>query len=85
MTVLESLLAALVSAILSSVGSVFIASGRLNQRLTSVELRVAEKYVSKEELNISMSKFEEHLIRIENKFDQLLLFTGNVNKESNRR
>lgn len=85
MTVLESLLAALVSAILSSVGSVFIASGRLNQRLTSVELRVAEKYVSKEELNISMNKFEEHLIRIENKFDQLLLFTGNVNKESNRR
>jgi hypothetical protein len=44
---------------------------------------VAEKYVSKEELNLSMSKFEEHLIRIENKFDQLLLYTTN-GKESNR-
>lgn len=83
MTVLESLLAAIVSAILSSVGSVYIASGKLNSRLTSVELKVAEKYVSKEELNLSMSKFEEHLIRIESKFDQLLLFTVN-GKESNR-
>jgi hypothetical protein len=76
MTVLESLLAAFVSAILSSVGSVYIASGKLNSRLTSVELKVAEKYVSKEDLNVSMSKFEDHLIRIESKFDQLLLTVG---------
>lgn len=83
MTVLESLLAALASAILSSAGSVYLASSRLNSRLTSVELKVAEKYVSKEELNLSMNKFEEHLIRIESKFDQLLLLSVN-GKESNR-
>jgi Tfp pilus assembly protein PilO len=77
MTVLESILAALISAVLSSAGSVFIASGKINARLTSVELKVAEKYVSKEDLNVSMRKFEDHLTRIENKFDQLLLSVGN--------
>lgn len=83
MTVLETVLAALCSAILSSAGTAFLGNMRLNTRLSAVELKVAERYVSKEDLNLSMTKFEEHLIRIENKFDQLLLNTGN-GKESNR-
>lgn len=83
MTVLESVLAALVSAIISSTGAVFFTNTRLNSRLSSVELKVAEKYVSKDDLNLSMSKFEEHLIRIENKFDQLIMNTTH-GKESNR-
>jgi hypothetical protein len=83
MTVLETILAALCSAILSSTGAAFLGNIRLTSRLAAVELKVAEKYVSKEDLNVSMHKFEEHLIRIENKFDQLLLNVGNV-KESNR-
>lgn len=83
MTILETLLASLCAAILSSAGTAFIGNSRLNSRLSAVELKVAEKYVSKEDLNLSMAKFEEHLIRIENKFDQLLLNVGN-GKESNR-
>jgi hypothetical protein len=83
MTILETLLAAICSAILSSAGTAFLGNTRLNSRLSAVELKVAEKYVSKEDLNLSMTKFEEHLIRIENKFDQLLLSVGH-GKESNR-
>jgi Tfp pilus assembly protein PilO len=75
MTVLEAILAALISAVVSGAASTFAANHRLNQRVTSVELKVAEKYVSKEDLNVSLTKFEEHLIRIESKFDQLLLTT----------
>lgn len=83
MTVLETILAAVCSAILSATGTAFLGNMRLNTRLSAVELKVAERYVSKEDLNLSMTKFEEHLIRIENKFDQLILNTGN-GKESNR-
>lgn len=83
MTVLETILAAVCSAILSSTGTAFLGNMRLNSRLSSVELKVAEKYVSKEDLNLSMTKFEEHLIRIETKFDQLILNTKN-GKESIR-
>lgn len=77
MTLLEAVLTALCSAIISSAGTAFAGNLRLNKRLTDVELKVAEKYVSKADLNVSFNKFEEHLVRIENKFDQLLLHTNN--------
>jgi shikimate kinase len=81
-TVVESFLAALVSAIISGAGTAFLGNMKLNARVAAVELKVAEKYVAKEDLYVSMAKFEEHLIRIENKFDQLLLNTNG--KEGNR-
>lgn len=77
MTILETCLAALLSAVLSGAGSVMLANHRLNSRITGVELKIVEKFVSKEDLNVSFAKFEEHLIRIESKFDQLLLNTRN--------
>lgn len=77
MTLLETALLSLCSAILASVSTSFAGHRGLNQRLSSVELKIAEKYVSKEDLNVSFIKFEEHLIRIESKFDQLLLNTKN--------
>lgn len=54
-----------------------LANHRLNSRITGVELKIVEKFVSKEDLNVSFAKFEEHLVRIESKFDQLLLNTRN--------
>lgn len=77
MTILEGVLAAVLSAILSSASTAWIANGKLNHKVQQIELKVAEKYVSKEDLNVSFTKFEEHLIRIETKFDQLLLNTRN--------
>lgn len=83
MTPLEAILSSICAAIISSTGTALLGNMKLNSRLSEVELKVAEKYVSKEDLNLSMNKFEEHLIRIENKFDQLILNTGN-GKESIR-
>lgn len=78
MTIIEAALTAFLSAVISGAGSAFLANHRLNSRVTAVELKVAERYVSKEDLNVSFTKFEEHLIRIESKFDQLLLNTRNA-------
>ncbi len=43
----------------------------LDQRVDTVELRVAEKYVSKEDLDGMIDRVEGHLIRLENKLDKL--------------
>ena len=44
----------------------------LDKRIDSVELRVVESYVSKQDFNLMISKMEAHLIRIEEKMDQLV-------------
>ena len=43
----------------------------LDKRIDQVELRVAEEYVSKEDLMQMMDRVEGHLIRLENKLDKL--------------
>ena len=43
----------------------------LDKRIDQVELRVAEEYVSKEDLLQMMDRVEGHLIRLENKLDKL--------------
>ena len=44
----------------------------LDKRIDAVELRVVESYVSKQDFNLMVSKMEQHLIRIEDKMDQLV-------------
>ncbi len=53
---------------------------RLHQRVTNLdhridvfELRVAESYVSKTDLNDALERFETHMLRIENKLDKIIL------------
>lgn len=43
----------------------------LDKRLDGVELRVATDYLSKSEFTLSMERVEAHMVRIENKLDQL--------------
>ena len=43
----------------------------LNKRVDEVELRVAENYVSKADLETMIDRVEGHLIRLENKLDKL--------------
>ena len=43
----------------------------LDKRIDQVELRVAEEYVSKEDLAGMIDRVESHLIRLENKLDKL--------------
>jgi len=45
----------------------------LDQRVDAFELRVAESYVSKTDLNDAMERFETHMLRIENKLDKIIL------------
>ena len=43
----------------------------LDKRVDQVELRVAEQYVSKSDLEGMLDRVEGHLIRLENKLDKL--------------
>jgi Tfp pilus assembly protein PilO len=48
----------------------------VDSRVDKVELRVAENYVQKQELAVALQKMEDHMIRIENKLDQIVLRNG---------
>lgn len=48
----------------------------IERRIDQAELKVAEKYVPRQELQVALQKFEDHMIRIENKLDQMLLRNG---------
>jgi tetrahydromethanopterin S-methyltransferase subunit G len=45
----------------------------LDKRLDSFELRVATSYVPKQDFETAVQKMEDHMIRIENKIDQIAL------------
>lgn len=49
---------------------------QLDKRIDSIELRFAEKYVPRQELANALQKMEDHMIRIENKLDQIVLRNG---------
>ena len=41
------------------------------RRIDAIELKMAERYCTREEVRIGMKACEEHLLRIENKLDSL--------------
>ena len=41
----------------------------LDNKLDDVSLKIAEKYVTRNELSETFKRFEDHLVRIENKMD----------------
>lgn len=45
----------------------------MDRRVDGIELRIAEKYVSKTDLAAIIKSVEDHMIRIENKLDKLTL------------
>lgn len=62
-------------AIATGVGAVLTRQNQrlldLDKRLDGVELRVAEKYVQRQELAQHLDKIEAHLLRLESKLDKL--------------
>ncbi len=48
----------------------------MDRRLDTFELRVATSYVPKDEFLTAVKKMEDHMIRIENKIDQIVLKNG---------
>ena len=48
----------------------------LDRRIDSVELGVAQDYVSKSDLQSMIDRMEDHMVRIESKLDQIVLRNG---------
>ena len=45
----------------------------LDRRIDAIELSVAQDYVSKADLAVVVQRMEDHMVRIENKLDQIVL------------
>ena len=45
----------------------------LDRRIDAIELGVATDYVSKADLSVMVQRMEDHMVRIENKLDQIVL------------
>ena len=67
---------ALLTAIISVHNRLHSKISDVDSRVDKVELRVAEHYVQKQELSAALQKMEDHMIRIENKLDQIALRHG---------
>lgn len=72
MMLTEVILGAVISSILGAAGGASLSNLKLRDRLSAVELKMAEQYVPKADLNTLISRMEDHLVRIENKFDEFL-------------
>lgn len=80
---IEAVITGVISLVLGVGGGVMTIHGKSNSRMdtiedriSQVELRIAEKYVQREELSTALAKMEDHMIRIENKLDQIVLRNG---------
>jgi uncharacterized coiled-coil protein SlyX len=83
MTMIEAVLTGVVSLVIGATGGMAALNSRtsnkvaeLDRRIDQMELRVAEKYVPRYELSNALQKMEDHMIRIENKLDQIALRNG---------
>jgi uncharacterized coiled-coil protein SlyX len=65
--------AALNNRIHNRIGNVHDRISGLDRRIDNLELTVAQEYVSKSDLAALVSRMEDHMIRIENKLDQIVL------------
>ena len=45
----------------------------LDRRIDAIEVNVAQDYVSKADLAVMVQRMEDHMVRIENKLDQIVL------------
>ena len=48
----------------------------LDRRIDAIELSVAQDYVSKADLSVMVQRMEDHMVRIENKLDQIVIRNG---------
>ncbi len=68
--------AALNNRLHNRINSVHERISALDRRLDNIELTVASDYVKKKELSELLSRMEDHMVRIENKLDQIVLKYG---------
>ena len=77
---IEAILTGVVSLVIGASGAVLTVNSKTNgrmdeidKRIDGIEIRLAEKYVPRQELANALQKMEDHMIRIENKLDQIAL------------
>ena len=77
---IEAVLTGVVSLVIGASGGVLAltskSSGRMDEidkRIDGIEIRLAEKYVPRQELANALQKMEDHMVRIESKLDQIVL------------
>ena len=80
---IEAIITGAISLLIGVGGGVMTLHGKSNSRMDTIdkriddiELRLAEKYVPRRELAVALQKMEDHMIRIENKLDQIVLRNG---------
>ena len=80
---IEAIVTGAITLVLGIGGGVISVSSRsslrmdnIDKRIDDIELRLAEKYVPRQELAVALQKMEDHMIRIENKLDQIVLRNG---------
>lgn len=80
---IEAILTGVVSLVIGASGAVLTVNNKTNgrmdeidKRIDGIEIRLAEKYVPRQELANALQKMEDHMIRIENKLDQIVLRNG---------
>ena len=71
---------AAVTIIIAALSGLGVLHGRLNSRIheldrrvDGIEVKVAERYVSKDCFEVSVKRLEDHMARVESKLDTLLL------------
>ena len=70
---------AVVTVVIAALSGLGVLHGRLHgriheldRRIDAIEVKVAEEYVSKNDLSGMMDRVEGHMVRIENKLDKLM-------------
>ena len=66
------MLEAAVSICIAAATGLSVMSSKMNSRLNQIEVRVAEKYMPREEISLILTRFEDHMVRIESKIDNLI-------------
>jgi len=46
--------------------------GQLDSRVDGIELRIVQDYVSKNDLQVALDRMELHMVRIEDKLDNMM-------------
>ena len=69
---------AVVTVVVAALSGLGVLHGRLqgrihelDRRIDAIEVKVAEKYVTKTDLSTMLDRVEDHMVRIENKLDNL--------------
>ena len=80
---IEAIITGVLSIIVGAGGGILAVNSKstsrmdqIDKRIDNLELRLAEKYVPRQELANAIQKMEDHMIRIENKLDQIVLRNG---------